>query len=132
MSDRHHRRCPKGNQEPQHDRMADELVEAGDSETQVGVFPVTQIQVYLPQPEQVKVVDHEGTQEDDQPTDKKDSLEQDLARGILYHPNKSGDGSPLPVQKQEREAGEQNERASLDGPGDDLRPQLLKTDRNAP
>jgi hypothetical protein len=35
MSSRHHRSRPKGNNEPQHDRMAYELIEPGRSETQL-------------------------------------------------------------------------------------------------
>src|SRR6185295_7960698 len=66
---RHARRRPEGDQEAEHDRVADELVEPARDERNLGVVGAAGAQPHLAQPEQVEVVDHEGRQQHDDPAE---------------------------------------------------------------
>src|SRR5437588_9716554 len=114
VADRHARRGPERDDEPEHDGMADDLVEKDRPESEVRVLPPALIHVDLPESEEVEVVYEERAEEHKRPADEEERPEDVAPRRVFNAPHRVRQRSPLPEEQYERKACEQNIRAALD------------------
>src|SRR5437763_13576291 len=80
----------------------------------------------LPQTEHVKVVDDARGDQYQQPTEYEAAVEQDLSKCVLNIPHGPAKRSPLPKQKEKREAARKNVGTAFHGCRQDLREDALK------
>src|ERR1019366_5474871 len=85
-----------------------------------------QVQQHLAQSEQIKVADHEGGKQDDEPAEPERGKQSDMARAILYIPDNSDNRPPLPENEEQEKAGQQNIGAALEAGRNDFGPGFLE------
>ena len=126
MPHRHHRCCPDGNQEPDHQRVPHDSVQRPDGKGGMRVGAVSKVQEDLPQSEQVEVVDDERGIQDDQPAEEEQPPERSGRHGLLNLPDDRRHRAPLPEKQSQDQAACKDEGASLDRLGDEPGPPRLE------
>jgi len=126
MRERHGRRHPERQQESEVQRVADVAVGHRRPELDARVRLSNQRQPYLPEAEQVEVVDQERHHENRGPPRREQCPEHRADERIVDRPDLDADRPPLPEEQDQREAGEEDEGRALDRPRHDLRPPLLE------
>src|SRR6267142_6057550 len=94
--------------------MAHKAIQCRRSERDRRILPAAQIEVDLPQSEEIEMIYEESTRQHSEPTDCEHTVERRTANGILYIPYLAADRAPLPEQEQEQETRKQDIRAALD------------------
>src|SRR5215210_1425533 len=96
MAGSHIGRCPKRDDETEHDRMTHKVIKRTGLETQLRVFHSATVQVDLTQAEKFEVIDHESAQQDREPAHRKNRPQDPTTYGVLDTPDHARDGPPLP------------------------------------
>src|SRR5262249_18501156 len=104
VSGGHRRGCPEGEEEAEHEGMADAAVGAEYLEADRGVRAAGSVEVDLSQPEQVEVIDQERGHEHESPTGPEDGKYRRPSDGTLDVPDDGRDRPPLPEEEAEGEA----------------------------
>src|SRR5947209_2789378 len=78
--------------------MANHAVENRRSERQTRLRPSLHFAPDLPQPEQVKMVDHKSAEQDQPPTEREPAVEQQPGGAILNLPHRPAHRPPLPKE----------------------------------
>jgi hypothetical protein len=76
------------------------------AEFQVRIFAADQIEIDLAEPEQVKVIDEESAEKNNQQTHPVEAIDDELGDSSVDVPDDAADGAPLPEEQQQGEAGE--------------------------
>src|SRR5215212_1139099 len=97
-------------------------VEKWCAKLQVGVPAAPEIEIHLAQSEQVKMIDQERAQKNDEQTCRIKRENDWRGDWVAYFPDHTTDRAPLPKHQQESKAGEQNVRTPLDRLRHDLGP----------
>ncbi len=126
LADSHRWRRPEEHYPAEVQRVPDELVEEGHLELRVAVCLLYQVQPYLPQPEQIEVIDHERRQQDQQNSAEKNSPNRELPDLRFHRPDNARHRSPLPEQQDQNDARYQHVSTSLDGPWHQTGPVFLE------
>src|SRR5688572_13193322 len=126
VADRHVRRGVEGDDEAEHERVPDVLVESRDPERRRRVGPSQGVEYDLAKPEEVEVIDDERRQENDDESEGEERPDRQARNEILDFPDDRGDGPPLPVEKPEDDAREEDECAPLHLRGNDRGPPPLE------
>src|SRR5690606_16235795 len=92
---------------------------------QVSVWLSTEVEPCLSQSKQVEVINEEGADEDNSPTDEINNEENVLKSRVLNFPYNSTEWLPLPHHQHETEACKQYECAAFQGRRNDLCPAAL-------
>ena len=98
MSHRHRRGRPEDQQPAQIKRMPDISVKAGSPEIDRRVIFSSEVEVDLPKPEKIEVVDEEGASEHCEPSESEERVKTSAARRVLQVPDHSADWPPLPEE----------------------------------
>ena len=96
---RHGRRRPERDNEAEHQRVADPLIQHVFLEPDGRVLAALEIQPDLPQAEQVEVIDEHGRVKDQRPADGADDPDDDPPDVVLHMPNGVRYRPPLPVSR---------------------------------
>src|ERR1700722_10444089 len=107
MANAHRRRGPDGQQDAEIDRVTDMPVEQRRAEFRVRQLFAEQAREHLGKPEQLEMTDQERAGHQHDPAQPEDAVEHHSGGRVGHAPDERGDGLPLPVQDQQREAGEQ-------------------------
>jgi hypothetical protein len=118
----HGGRRPERDQESEHQRVADPVVEDGLFEVDLRVLDVVVGEPDLTQAEQVKVIDQERRVEDEAPPNGRDGPDGNPRDIVIDLPDDLGQRPPLPVHEQQDQAREQDKDAPLDRRRHDRRP----------
>src|SRR5262245_56117004 len=106
--------------------MPDIFIRSGSPETERRIRLSPQMQVDLPQPEQIEVIDEEGAYEYRHPAQAVNRVKRSAARNVFHMPHDSSNRTPLPEHQQQQQTGKQDIRAAFGGFGHDLCPRALK------
>ena len=104
----HGRRRPEGDDESQIDRVAADPIEQRRLELGRRNFLLPPVSPHLAQAEQVEMVDQEGAGQHRQPAEPKDPPDDLPAQGVVDQPDDLRNRPPLPIQQDQRQAGEQH------------------------
>src|SRR5262249_11327726 len=77
------------------------------------VLPASQQEIYLPEPEEIEVVDPERGGQNGQPSSRAHQRYSDPRRRVLHAPDHAANRLPLPEQQQETNAGQKYIGAAL-------------------
>src|SRR5712664_1260925 len=119
-------RGPKGDEEPEVERVANALVKHGRLEANRLIGLTAQVKRDLPQSKKVCVTDHNRASQNGEPTKSEKGEKDPLANAVLDIPHNSRHGPPLPIEQIEAQAGEQNIRAPFNRVGNKFRPRTLE------
>lgn len=96
VCDCHVGRSPEGEEPADVEGVADEAVEPGGAELELGVFGAAEVEPDLTEAEEVEVVDEEGAEQDDEPAEDADGVEDGFGCGIFNVPDCAAHGLPQP------------------------------------
>ena len=116
---------PEGDEEPEIEGVADYFVEEGRAEAEIASSLIREMCVCLGQAEEMKVIDQEGTEQDDAPADEGDAQENVTARAV-EGPDDGWQRLPKQEEKDEYGAGNEDIGASFDGLGYEAGPSFFK------
>src|SRR5438105_1969865 len=126
MGHGHRRRAPKCEEPSDVQRMTHELVWSGRAELQFRVRLSDQLQPHLTESEEIEVIDEECRHQHESPTERERNPQCDSRRVAVDRPHHAPEGTPLPEQQNQRNAGEEHIRRSLHFLRHDARPRRLE------
>src|SRR5262245_33902059 len=97
-------------------------VQPRSSEIDRGLLEATKIAPYLPQPEQIEVVNQECADQQQQPAEEVQRVDRPSTRRTFDAPDHAAHRPPLPKQQQQRETGKENVCATFCRFGHDASP----------
>src|SRR5262245_19930334 len=100
MGSSHSRSRPERKQPSEIQWMSDVSVRPWRSESQPRIGRPAQVEIDLPEPEKIEVVDQKRADQHDEPSHCEESCERETDRSVFYIPDHAAHRAPLPEEEQ--------------------------------